>query len=84
MCQINGDYSNVAHHYNPDTYTELMDSTNPNLGFTSASVSVNNGVLTCSVTRKNALPVANYFDITSMPYYILFAQGQNDEKSKLC
>ena len=43
MCQVNGTYLNVTHNYNPEDYTEIMDSSNAKLGFTSTNVSLNNG-----------------------------------------
>ena len=85
MCQVNGTYLNVTHNYNPEDYTEIMDSSNAKLGFTSTNVSLNNGYLTCKITRKKALSGnAKYFDITNTPYYILTATGQNDATSKFC
>jgi len=85
MCQINGATRVVQHYYNPknDQYQGPVLFSNPTLGFTNSQVSINNNVMTCSFTRQMSMPGTDkYFDISTTPYYLLVASGQNDASSK--
>ncbi len=82
MCQINGATRVVQHYYNSGQSTpELMS--NSTVGFSNSQVSINNGLMTCTFTRQMSMPdTKNYFDISTSPYYLLVASGQNDASSK--
>ena len=81
MCQINGATRVVQHYYNQGKSTPFLLS-DPTAGFSNSQVSINNGLMTCSFTRQMSMPgIANYFDISTMPYNLLVASGQNDVSS---
>jgi hypothetical protein len=84
MCKVNGNNLDVQHYYNQGKSPELMDSNNTKLGFTNSNISLNNGLLICTVARKKSLlGNAKYLDISNTAYYILFALGTLDTQSKL-
>ena len=81
MCQINGATRVVQHYYNQRKSTPFLLS-DPTAGFSNSQVSINNGLMTCSFTRQMSMPgIDNYFDISTMPYNLLVASGQNDVSS---
>jgi hypothetical protein len=82
MCQKNGENRVVQHYYNQGKSTPLLLS-DPTVGFSNPQVSINNGLMTCSFTRQMSMPGTDkYFDISTTPYYLLVASGQNDASSK--
>ncbi len=53
----------------------LLDNSNPFIGLSNATITVDNGLINCSFERSVFLPgVRNYFDINN-PYFLLFASG---------
>ena len=85
MCKINGTNPNIQHYYNPkDQRTTLvMDPSNPTLGFSNSKISLNNGILNCFISRKKSVAATNYFDISTISYYILFASGNTKSNGRV-
>ena len=91
MCQINGAKKLVQQWYNRGRSTpSLLSTSNPRIGLSNESISINNGMLNCLVTRQKSnatfsistKDVNNYFDISSTPYNLLVAYGSNDGSGK--
>jgi hypothetical protein len=83
MCQINGATRVVQHYYNTDRSAPKLMS-NSTVGFSNSQVSINNNVMTCTFTRQMSMPgTENFFDISTTPYNLLLASGQNDPSSNL-
>jgi hypothetical protein len=86
MCQINGETRVVQHYYNPenDENRAPVLFSNPTVGFSNSQVSINNGLMTCTFTRQMSMPGTDkYFEISTTPYYLLVASGENDPSSNL-
>jgi hypothetical protein len=65
----------VEHYYNMGKSPNLLNSANPTVGLSDATVSYENGLLKCTVTRMNSMAgVQNYFDLNNQ-YYLLVATG---------
>merc|ERR1719350_2251250 len=72
VCKTTG---TVEHQFNIGYFAPvLLSPTNPKIGLSDATVSNENGMITCSVTRQNSLDMPNYFEL-SKKYHILFATG---------
>ena len=68
---------NLFHYYNSGrTMPQLLDPTNPSIGYSNMEVSSVNGVVTCSFTRDKTLAQTNYFSLDNVAYYLLTARGQ--------
>jgi len=86
LCQVNNDVQNIHHYHNPSIEsgqkTILLDAKNPSLGLSDLSISIDDNILTCRLSRKNKLESNdNYFDTSKMKYHLLFAYGENDQES---
>ena len=84
MCQINGAKKLVQQWYNTGRSTpRLLSTSNPTIGLSNTSISTNNGMLNCLVTRQKSIAnIENYFDISNTSYNLLVAYGSNDESGK--
>ena len=76
VCQLNSNGSvNLYHYYNDGKSSSLLSSSDPILGFSNITTTVNNGKPTCSFTRAKTIPgVSKYFDLNNQ-YYIITASG---------
>jgi len=77
LCKMMNNQGSVEHYYNSGrTRPSLLDAARPSVGISSATVKVENGVMTCTFTRaKQFAGLANYFDIKNNQYRILHARG---------
>ena len=68
---------NLFHYYNSGrTMPQLLDPTNPSIGYSNIQVSSVNGVVTCSFTRAKTLAQTNYYNLENVTYYLLTARGK--------
>jgi hypothetical protein len=63
----NGD-KKVEHNRNEGYSSSLLDSTNPSIGITDASITNVGRVITCNFTRANSNSNVNYYNIDVSPY----------------
>jgi hypothetical protein len=85
MCQINGINKTLHHYYNPvnEANPAPVLFSNSTVGFSNSKVNISNNLMSCTFTRQMSMPgIENYFDISTTPYYLLVASGQNDASSK--
>jgi hypothetical protein len=75
-----GEKSGVEHYYNDGYSSSLMDTNNPTIGISGASVQVNNQTISCSFTRDNDNSNENYCDINDSAY-LLVAYGTLTDSS---
>jgi hypothetical protein len=73
LCTSSG---TIDHRINPVYLAPtLLDSNNPSIGLTNTNVTLSNGWLSCSFTRKTSISSnSNYFDLKNQ-YFILAALG---------
>jgi hypothetical protein len=84
VCQLNSNGSvNLYHYYNDGKSSSLLSSSDPILGFSNITTSVNNGNPTCSFTRAKTMPgESKYFDVNDQ-FYILTASGSVSSSGSL-
>ena len=83
MCIVNGTDKYIEHHHNYGRVKpSLLLPSNPSVGYSNMSVSLVDGLLTCSFERLARMPeVRDYYDLNN-EYYLLFAYGAIHDSNK--
>ena len=79
MCSINGNNATVQHYFNPidDLKPDPLLQADPTKGYSNQNISIVNGVMSCSFTRKMLMDgLDHFFDISKTSYYLLVASGR--------
>ncbi len=75
VCLYSASFGTVQHYFNNGNQPNLLNSSDPYVGYSDISVSYADGVLTCSFTRIKNLNIPNYAALDKNSYYLLFAHA---------
>jgi hypothetical protein len=79
MCSITGNNAIVQHYFNPEVGSkpDPLLQADPTKGYSNQNISIVNGVMSCSFTRKMFMDgLNNFFNISKTSYYLLVASGR--------
>ena len=82
MCKYNSNGNSlIQHYYNVGKKSEVLANSNPTVGISQPSVSLQDGFLSCSFKRQKKNSISSrYFDLNN-PYYLMLARGLLDGNS---